>query len=206
MKRYFVTGIGTDVGKTVVSAILVQAGQADYWKPIQAGDLHQSDSIKVAQYIQNDISKIHPEQFRLSQPMSPHAAAEIDSVSIKLTDFNIPNTLNHLIIEGAGGLLVPISETETTADLIASFKIPVILVSSYYLGSINHTLLTAEVLKNKNIEVVGIIYNGEENAASLRIIEKLTQLKTLGKIPKTSSINHSFINQHANQFAYLFAE
>lgn len=206
MKRYFISGIGTDVGKTVVSAILVQAGKTDYWKPIQAGDLHQSDSIKVSQRIDNKKSNIHPERFRLSQPMSPHAAAEIDHVNIRIQDFELPKTDNHLIIEGAGGLLVPINQNETVIDLIAHLKAPVVLVSSYYLGSINHTLLSAELLKTRNIEVKGIIYNGDENEASLQIIEKMTGLKTLGKIPTGDPNNQSFIKKYAEQFAYLFAK
>lgn len=206
MKKYFVTGIGTDVGKTVVSAILTQAGQADYWKPIQAGDLHQSDSIKISQRIDNEKSIIHPERFRLSQPMSPHAAAEIDQVDIRIQDFDLPKTENHLIIEGAGGLLVPINQNETVVDLIDYLQAPVILVASYYLGSINHTLLSAELLKKRNIEVAGIIYNGDENEASFQIINKMTGLKCLGKIPKSNAINKDFINRYAQQFAYLFAE
>ncbi|MEM8847356.1 MAG: dethiobiotin synthase, partial [Bacteroidota bacterium] len=139
----FVTGISTEVGKTVASAIVVEALEADYWKPVQAGDLENSDSHKIERLISNTKTKIHPNAYALNTPMSPHAAAEIDGVKVDLEKINPPQTENHLVIEGAGGLLVPLNERDTIHDLIQpNYK--VIVVSRHYLGSINHTLLTIE--------------------------------------------------------------
>ncbi|TNF77380.1 MAG: ATP-dependent dethiobiotin synthetase BioD, partial [Bacteroidetes bacterium] len=117
MMRIFVTGISTEVGKTMASAILVEALQADYWKPVQAGDLEYSDSDKVRDLISNARTVIHPNAFALRTPMSPHAAAEIDGIRITLDTIVLPKTENHLVIEGAGGLLVPLNETDTILDL-----------------------------------------------------------------------------------------
>ena len=148
MKRIFVTGISTEVGKTIASAIIVEALNADYWKPIQAGDLDSSDSHKVSSLISNEISVIHPNSYALNQPMSPHAAAELDGIKIDLAQISVPHTTNHLVIEGAGGLLVPLNENNTILDLIdPTYK--VIVVSRHYLGSINHSLLTINLLLQK---------------------------------------------------------
>src|SRR5690606_18999923 len=140
-KKIFVTGISTEVGKTIASAIIVEALQADYWKPVQAGDLENSDTHKVKLLISNPTSVFHQNSFALQTPMSPHAAAKIDNVTISLSKIKKPNTKNDLVIEGAGGLLVPINEKETILDIIKS-DYKVIVVSRHYLGSINHTLLT----------------------------------------------------------------
>ena len=118
MQRYFITGIGTEVGKTVASAVVTEALQADYWKPIQAGDLEYSDTDKVKDLISNSKTKFYKNAFALNTPMSPHASAEIDNVSIKSSNIKTPETLNSLVVEGAGGILVPISDTETILDLI----------------------------------------------------------------------------------------
>lgn len=158
MKRYFVTGIGTDVGKTVVSAILTEALKADYWKPIQAGDLDNTDTMKVKKWVQNLNSVFHPERFLLTQSMSPHAAAKIDEVSIQLKDITLPSTENNLIIEGAGGLMVPINEQDLILDLIKNLAVEVIVVSRHYLGSINHTLLTIDALNNAGVPIKGLIF------------------------------------------------
>ncbi|MEM8848047.1 MAG: dethiobiotin synthase, partial [Bacteroidota bacterium] len=136
----FVTGISTEVGKTVASAIVVEALEADYWKPVQAGDLDNSDSHKIERLISNTKTKIHPNSYALNTPMSPHAAAEIDGIRVDLEKIVPPQTENHLVIEGAGGLLVPLNEKDTINDLILT-NYKVIVVSRHYLGSINHTLL-----------------------------------------------------------------
>lgn len=120
MKRLFVTGIGTGIGKTVASAILVEALKADYWKPIQAGDLHQTDTMKVKSLITNNRSVFYPESFMLSKPMSPHAAAAYDNIKIKESDIIPPQHTNTLIIEGAGGLMVPLNKNLLMIDLIGS--------------------------------------------------------------------------------------
>ncbi len=122
MRKIFVTGIGTDVGKTVVSAILTEALEADYWKPVQAGDLDNSDSIKIGNLISNNQTVIHSEGIKLTSPMSPHAAAEIDSIEIKLSDFKFPKTENNLIVEGAGGLMVPLNDKDLIAIHFLNYR------------------------------------------------------------------------------------
>ena len=188
-KTYFVTGIGTEIGKTISSAVLVEKLKADYWKPIQAGDLDNSDTLKVQNFISNAISKFHPEIYRSSQPFSPHYAAELDGVAIDLYKIIIPQTNNSLIIEGAGGLMVPINRKDLMIDLIQKLDVEVILISKNYLGSINHTLLSVEALKSRNIYVKGIIFNGVKNEASESIILERTQLNYLGRVPEMENIN-----------------
>ena len=160
--KLFITGIGTDVGKTITSAIVTQALEADYWKPVQAGDLDNSDSHKIQRYICNEKTIIHENSYKLNTPASPHLAAAIDGITIDLKKIVEPKIKNHLVIEGAGGLLVPLNDNDTIIDLIKSdYKI--IVVSRHYLGSINHTLLSFEALKSRNLKVSGIIFSGDEN-------------------------------------------
>ncbi|MES2277957.1 MAG: dethiobiotin synthase [Bacteroidota bacterium] len=174
-KAIFVTGIGTDVGKTIVSAILVECMQADYWKPVQAGDLQNSDTIKVQQLVSNTVSVFHPEAYRLTQPYSPHKAAALDGVEIDISQIIIPQTSNQLIIEGAGGLMVPLNDTDLMIDLIAKLDADVVLVSRNYLGSINHTLLSVEVLTRRGINIRAIVFNGDADAYTQDIIQKQTR-------------------------------
>ncbi|MBB2148495.1 dethiobiotin synthase [Pedobacter gandavensis] len=199
---YFITGIGTGIGKTIVSAILTQKLQADYWKPIQSGDLEQSDSLSIKDLISNTKTIIHPEQYRLTQPLSPHLSARLDGITIQASALIVPQTDNQLIIEGAGGLMVPLNEKELILDLIPVLKAKVIIVSQNYLGSINHTLLTLEVLKSRNIKVEGIIFNGEANAESESYIANYTGIPILGKIPKLLSLDQQSIAE-AGQFIQL---
>jgi dethiobiotin synthetase len=181
-KRYFITGIGTDVGKTVASAILVEALEADYWKPIQSGATTDSDRRTVQSLITNTKSVFHPEVYSLTEPLSPHAAAELDGVEIDLDKIVVPQTENTLIIEGAGGLMVPLNyKGLMVVDLITYCKAEAILVSRNYLGSINHTLLSIEALINRNIPIKGIIINGAENKATERVILD-TGIPMLGRI------------------------
>lgn len=197
MNQFFVTGIGTEVGKTIVSAVLTEALEADYWKPIQSGDLDNTDSMKIERWISNPHTRIHPERYRLNQPLSPHASAALDGVEIKVSDFELPRTDRPLIVEGAGGLLVPLSLQETMLDLIEHLQLPVILVVRHYLGSINHTLLSLEVLRVRGIELVGIVYNGVENEASEQAIEALSGVKVLGRVGEMVPISHEAIAQQA---------
>lgn len=193
MKTYFITGIGTDVGKTVAAAILTEALEADYWKPIQAGDLTNSDTIKVQNLVSNQKTIFHKESYQLTQPMSPHAAAKIDKIEIDLTKISIPETKNNLIIEGAGGLMVPLNNHELIIDLIKRLNAETILVSQNYLGSINHTLLSIEVLKQKGIKVKGIIFNGNENKETEEYILNYTGITYLGRIKQHSAINKDVV-------------
>ena len=203
MKKHtlFVTGIDTEIGKTITSSILVQALNADYWKPVQAGDLDDTDSHKVERY--TSAVKIHPEGFRLNTPMSPHAAAAIDGVEISLDDFKIPETDNHLIIEGAGGLYVPLNGKDCVIDLIAKLQIPVVLVSKNYLGSINHTLLSINALKNRNIPIFGLIFNGKSTPTTEEVIERMTGVRILGRVEEMKEINQAEIAKAAKKFRFL---
>lgn len=177
----FITGIGTGVGKTIVSAILVEKLRADYWKPIQSGDLDNSDTLLVKSLVSNPISKFHPEAYRLTQPFSPHKSAALDGIEIDPAKIIIPETDNQLIIEGAGGLMVPLNERFLMIDLIKQLDAEVILISQNYLGSINHTLLSIEALRTRDIPIKGIIFNGEKDEWSEGVIMK-QNLHLLGQI------------------------
>lgn len=194
---FFVTGIDTNIGKTVVSAIVVEALNADYWKPIQSGDLHYTDTDKVKELV-NEKSILHPETYRLNNPLSPHASAKLDNISISLNSFQLPKTNNNLIVEGAGGLLVPINEDgDYLSDIIVKLGMEVILVSKNYLGSINHTLLSIEYLKSKSISIKGIIIVGEKNESSESIITKNTKVNILHRVPMAESVTREFIKEQA---------
>lgn len=196
---YFVTGIGTDVGKTVASAILTEALKADYWKPIQAGDLSNSDTHKVARWVNNPETKFFDSAFNLKTPMSPHAAAEIDGITLSKSKVKRPKTSKNLVIEGAGGLLVPISNTQTIADLISK-KDRVVVVSRHYLGSINHTLLTIESLRAKGLEVFGIIFNGPSAKTTEDIITRMTKVPVIGRIENEPYIDSHVVKEYAEKF------
>jgi len=198
MKRIFVTGISTDVGKTIASAILTEALEADYWKPIQAGDLEFSDSHKVAQLISNKRSVIHQNSYALQTPMSPHAAAEIEGITIQRTKITEPKTSNDLIIEGAGGLLVPINDTETILDLIKPHY-KVVVVSRHYLGSINHSLLTISLLKERGYEV-SVLFSGDEHPTTEQIILSKTGIPCLGRISEEKLFTPKIVKDYADQF------
>jgi dethiobiotin synthetase len=200
-KKIFVTGIGTDVGKTIVSAVLVEALNADYWKPIQAGDLDNSDTQKVQRLVINTKSQFHKEAFRLNTPASPHYSAELDGIDISLKNIQLPQTTNQLIIEGAGGLMVPINQKgETIVDVIKHLDASVILVSRHYLGSINHTLLSLELIKNKGLMIAGVIFVGDENKATESIIETISGVDALGRIPNLATIDKERISAIAQTF------
>lgn len=197
--KLFITGIGTDVGKTIASAIIVEALQADYWKPIQAGDLDNSDSHKIKSYISNDKTVIHENSYKLNTPASPHLAAELDGITIDLKKIKEPQTKNHIVIEGAGGVFVPLNEKDCVVDLIQK-DYKVILVSRHYLGSINHTLLTVEALKNRKLNIAGIIFSGEENKSSEAIILGKTDLKCIGRIEQEPYFDQNVIKEYADLF------
>jgi dethiobiotin synthetase len=199
MKKIFISGIGTNVGKTIASAIIVEALEADYWKPIQAGDLDNSDSDFLQSKISNLKSKIHNNSYKLNTPASPHLAAEMDGITIELSKIIPPKTENSLVIEGAGGIFVPLNDTACVLDLIQP-DYQVIVVSRHYLGSINHTLLTIEALKNRGIEDIGIIFNGNENKSTETIILKKTNLKCIGRIDDEPYFDKNVIRCYADLF------
>lgn len=198
-KTIFITGIGTDVGKTIASAIVTEALEADYWKPIQAGELENSDTHTVKTLVSNSKTHFHPNAFALKTPMSPHAAAEIDGIEISTKKIQRPKTENTLVIEGAGGILVPISSSETIADLIRP-EDRVILVSRHYLGSINHTLLSVEALRMRHLNCAGIIFSGREHPTTENIIQEMTQLPVIGRIEEEPHFDNETIKKYAAKF------
>ncbi len=200
MKRIFVTGIGTDVGKTVTAAILAEALEADYWKPVQTGSFFSTDAAKIRKLISNTKTVIHPESFVLKQYMSPHAAAEIEGEHITLDKINLPETTNTLIIEGAGGLMVPLNDKEFIVDIITKINAEVVLVIQNYLGSINHSILSIDALKTRKISVLGLIFNGAPHKLSEDIILSYSGLKCLGRINKESVISREVISKYAAIF------
>ena len=198
--RLFVTGIGTEVGKTIIAAILTEALEADYWKPIQAGDLHHSDTDRVKALITNNRSIFYKEAFCLQEPMSPHAAAEKDGINVHLSNIRAPKTNNHLIIEGAGGLMVPLNYEDCIIDLILQLNCEVVLVSRNYLGSINHTLLSIEALKKRGILIKGIIFNGAKNKDTEKVILKMANVSLLGRVREEKGFDPIVIRKYAAQF------
>ena len=198
-KKLFITGIGTEVGKTVCSAILAKYFKADYWKPIQSGDLHFSDSMKIKEWVGENVV-IHPEKYRLQLAVSPHQSALEEGVLINSNDFKLPETQNNLIVEGAGGLMVPISDDEFIIDLIEKLNLPVALVVRNYLGCINHTLLSLMALKQKNIKLEYLILNGSFPADTERIICKNIQEETkIIRIPDIVNITKENIERITKQ-------
>lgn len=198
--KYVICGIGTEVGKTIVSAILTEALQADYWKPVQSGGLEHTDTDTVRSLISNTQTVLHPESYRLKLPMSPHAAAEADGMTIDPDRLQVPVTTRPLIIELAGGIMVPLNRQLLNLHLLQRWHLPVILVSRYYLGSINHTLLSLEVLRQYKIPVAGIVFNGEENIQSMEAILSYTQVPLLGSVRQETSLTKEVIRQYAVSF------
>ncbi len=197
--KLFITGISTDVGKTIVSAIIVEALLADYWKPIQAGDLENSDTLKVKSLISNSKSQSFENAYQFQTAASPHLAAVNEGITIDLKKIIEPKTKNHLIIEGAGGIFVPLNDSDCVIDLIQS-DYKVVIVSRHYLGSINHTLLTIEALKNRKINIAGIIFSGNENKATESIILSKTNINFIGRINQEPFFDKNVISEYADLF------
>ena len=194
-KPLFVTGIGTGIGKTIVSAVLVESLKADYWKPIQSGDLENSDTHKVRDLVANTTSVFYRESYRLTQPFSPHKSAAIDGITIDPNAIVPPQTNNQLIIEGAGGLMVPLNNDFLIIDLIQKLQAEVVLVVKHYLGSINHTLLSLEALKQRNIPVKAVIFNGDTNVDSEEIILRYANVETILRVPLIEVLSKEAISQ-----------
>jgi len=195
--NYFVTAIGTDSGKTLVSAILSKALQADYWKPVQAG--YPTDSEWVKSLLRDTDSKIHRETYVFKTPASPHAAAALEYVTISLNDFAVPDHKRDLIIEGAGGCLVPLNDQDFVIDLATRFSAEVVLVSNLYLGSINHTLLSWEAIRRRSLPIRGIIFNGKHNAESERIILHHTRLSCLLHVEHEDILDGTVIEKYSRK-------
>ena len=200
-QTYFVTGIHTDAGKTVASAFLTLALGANYWKPIQAGDLDFGDTDRVQSWTGLPDDRFHNPRHALRTPASPHYAAHLDEVDIELADFNLPEaTTRPLIIEGAGGVLVPLNDRDTIADLIGYLDVPVILISRHYLGSINHTLLSIEYLRTRGLTIAGLVYSGGDSPETVRIINELAAVPILAELPELATLTPASFTALAAEF------
>lgn len=199
MRKYVVTGIGTGVGKTVVAAIVTEALHADYWKPIQAGDKDNTDSHTVQSLISNTVTTIHKEAYCLRAPLSPHAAARQEGINISMEQLQCPPTQRALVIEGAGGIMVPLNDNDLLLDAIEQWQAEVLLVSRHYLGSINHTLLTWQALQHRNIPVTGIVFNGTTNSETEHIILRHTGLPCVLHIDDEPRIDRQTITKYSQQ-------
>ncbi|MGC1879210.1 MAG: dethiobiotin synthase [Rhabdochlamydiaceae bacterium] len=200
MHRIMVAGIGTDVGKTIVSAILTTLLNGDYWKPIQCGDEENSDTTTIKKWIDTVKHSIHPPAYSLKAPLSPHHAARLENTWIRLDSIALPQTTRPLIIEGVGGILVPLTPKILSIDLFKSWDCKWVIVSKHYLGSINHTLLTIEVLKQLHLPILGIIFNGEHNPDSEAAISEISQLPVLGRLLPEANLNPQTIQRYAKQW------
>ena len=209
MKPVFITGIGTGIGKTIVAAIITEALQADYWKPVQAGFDDGTDALTIKDLISNNQSIVYSEVYKLQLPASPHIAAREEGITISLetiyqsyrqlpTDNNSQLTITNkpIIIEGAGGLLVPLNKQDFVLDLIKRLHARVILVSRNYLGSINHSLLTAAVCKANNIDVLGWVFNDQYMHYEDEIVAG-SGYKKIASIPAAQPVDKLFVQQQA---------
>jgi dethiobiotin synthetase len=198
MRGYIVAGIGTEVGKTIVSAIFVQHLGADYWKPVQAGELENSDT-RIVRDLAPGGACFHPEAYRLEQAMSPHAAASLEGLTLRREKMALPQSGNTLIVEPAGGLMVPLAPGLLNIDLIQEWNLPVVLVSSYYLGSINHTLLSVEALVTRQISILGLVFNGEPVASTRQAILENSGLPLLLEIGRAGHVDADWVNEQAGK-------
>ncbi len=192
---HYVTAIGTDCGKTVVSAILARALGSDYWKPIQTGS--DRDSQTVERLTSGQVN-ILPEGLWLRDPLSPHAAAENEGRRISLSELTWPKSQN-LVVEGAGGLLVPLNETETMADLFAQRPGRAVLVVRHYLGCINHTLLTLSELERRGVPLAGLVFNGPPTPQSEAVILAKTKASVLLRLPWLQTLTPTALEHYAEE-------
>lgn len=195
--RFVISGTDTGVGKTIFSAALTKALDAFYWKPIQSGMIEETDSEIVSRLGQISKNRILPEAWKLHTPVSPHLSAQIDKVILNPKKLNPPHTKSPLVIEGAGGLLVPLTESILFADVFAEWKISVILCARTELGTINHTLLSLEAMRNRFIPIFGVVFIGNENLNTQNTISTLGNVRILGRLPflqplTAENLHHSF--------------
>lgn len=198
MQRYFITGIDTNVGKTFVSAILAEALQADYWKPIQCGVSDGTDVKTVKDLISNSKTKIHPEAYSFAAPVSPHLAAAIDGKKIDINSINLPSTTNTILIEGAGGMLVPLEKNNYVIHLATKLNAEVILVVRNYVGCINHSLLSIEYLLRNRYKVKGMILNGNFDPMVEQAITTYSDIPVLAKFSEVGVIDKKVVSDLAS--------
>lgn len=195
---FFITGTDTGVGKSVISAILTLGLKGSYWKPVQAGIEPETDTQWIQQITEMPPSHFFPEAYRLNHALSPHAAAAKENIEIELDNIHIPNISGHqpLIVEGAGGVMVPLNKFQYMRDLILHLNIPVILVARTSLGTINHTLLSLETLRASGIQILGVVLNGPRNESNRLAISHYGQIDILAEVEPLNEINPVSI-QHA---------
>jgi dethiobiotin synthetase len=198
MCNIIVTGCGTGVGKTIVSAIIAKAVGGDYFKPIACGPEKSSDTNRVKKLLTGTNCHVFPSAYSLQAALSPHHAARLENISINVDQITLPTTSKPLIIETAGGILVPLHKNRLTIDLFSSWQALWIVVSKNYLGSINHTLLTLEALKQRKIDVSFLIFNGPENQDSQEAILHFSQIELLGTLQQEKSFSKKIIEKYAN--------
>ena len=201
MQPIFITGIGTGVGKTIASAVVTEALQADYWKPVQAGFEEGTDALTIKNLLSNQTSVIYPESYKLQLPASPHIAAGEENIRIDLNHIvscQPSSDTRHLIVEGAGCILVPLNENEFVIDLIEKLQARVILVSRNYLGSINHSLLTAAICKQRKLDVIGWLFNDQYLNYENEIVNWSGYTK-IGSISFSKAVNALFIKNEADK-------
>jgi dethiobiotin synthetase len=179
-----VTGTDTGIGKTVFAAGLAGLLDGAYWKPVQSGLADETDAQVVARLAGLSPGRILPEAYRLTQPLSPHRAAELDGVSIDLDRLTIPDAGRLLIVEGAGGLMVPLTRERLLIDVFARWRAPVVLCARTALGTINHTLLSIEALRRRDIPLLGVAFIGEAMPDTERTISELGRVRVLGRLPR----------------------
>jgi dethiobiotin synthetase len=194
-RGYFVTGTGTDVGKTVVSAWLCYHLGAAYWKPMQSGNLDQPEEATVAKLANLSPQAVYPQVYSMTQPLSPHLAAKLDGIEIDITKLQLPKSEQLIVVEGAGGTLVPLNNMQLMTDLMVELDLPTIVVASSGLGTINHTCMTLEVLKNRGIDVRGVIMVGLENAENKYAIEHYGHTQVIAEIPWLDSLTHQTLTE-----------
>ncbi len=192
---FFVTGTDTNVGKTLVSAILVKAFEAAYWKPVQSGTIEGEDK-KTVEVLNNHLAEIHPCVYEFEAPVSPHVAAKLENKSIDINKIKTPKTNKLLVVEGAGGILVPLNNQKLIIDIIPQTS-KVVVVTKNYLGTINHTLMTLEILKNKGFEVIGLVVSGDSNHENEAIIQEFSGVPIWFHIAQEPYINQHVVSEYA---------
>jgi dethiobiotin synthetase len=198
VKGLCVAGIGTEVGKTVASAVVCEALGWDYWKPVASGLADgPGDGEIITSLIENGRERVHPSRYLFARSLSPHVASALEGVTIALDELQMPRSTRSIVVELAGGVFVPLNDQHTNLDLITALKLPAVVVSRHYLGSINHTLLTLEALRHRELSVHGVIFNGEELPDTERIICTMGRVQRLGRIPQLAEVSYASVQEVA---------
>jgi len=203
MRGFAIAGIGTGVGKTLVAALFVERLGAAYFKPVQAGGLEHTDTMEVRRLVTNERARFLPEAYRLEAAMSPHAAAALEGRTLRRKRLQLPDADGPLVVEPAGGVRVPVAEGVLNTDLMEDWGLPVVVVANDYLGSINHSLLTVEALKARNLPLAGIVFSGAPHPESRRVILEVTGLPCILDLPPLPQpVSRKQIRLHAARIAF----